>query len=202
MTQSPQNPPGHSWQQPGPENYGAEHHGGPYGFAGPAEDLASRWARFGGGILDGIIVLAIHAILLLPTVHWDRIGDEGTSRFDVVSGGAVFAGLGATVIAFFYYWIQHAMWGRTLGKRAVGTRVVRAEDGSAISWGQAAWRIGFAILFGYLVNIVTCGFGGWLALIDPAWILWDRRRQALHDKVARTVVVKVDPAERDPYAER
>ena len=29
--------------------------------------------------------------------------------------------------------------------------------------------------------------------LDPAWLLWDPKRQALHDKVADTVVVLRNP---------
>ena len=32
-----------------------------------------------------------------------------------------------------------------------------------------------------------------LNILDPAWLLWDARRQALHDKVADTVVVRRAP---------
>ena len=32
-----------------------------------------------------------------------------------------------------------------------------------------------------------------LNILDPAWLLWDAKRQALHDKVAETVVVLKRP---------
>jgi uncharacterized RDD family membrane protein YckC len=32
--------------------------------------------------------------------------------------------------------------------------------------------------------------GGWYALLDELWLLWDPRRQCLHDKWAGTVVVR------------
>jgi uncharacterized RDD family membrane protein YckC len=32
-----------------------------------------------------------------------------------------------------------------------------------------------------------------LRFLDPAWLLWDPKRQALHDKVADTVVVLRNP---------
>ena len=32
------------------------------------------------------------------------------------------------------------------------------------------------------------------ALLNELWLLWDPQRQCLHDKVARTVVIKVDAA--------
>ena len=48
--------------------------------------------------------------------------------------------------------------------------------------------------FEYLLTAITCGIGG---LIDVAWILWDPRKQALHDKVAKTLVVTAVPP--NPY---
>jgi uncharacterized RDD family membrane protein YckC len=31
----------------------------------------------------------------------------------------------------------------------------------------------------------------WLPLLDGLWPLWDKRNQALHDKVANTVVIRM-----------
>ena len=70
---------------------------------------------------------------------------------------------------------------------------MRADDGGPIDYGTATWRS----LFTALITLVTCGIG---ALVDVMWILWDPRRQALHDKVARTVVMTT--AGPDPYAGR
>jgi uncharacterized RDD family membrane protein YckC len=97
------------------------------------------------------------------------------------------------VVSLIYFILQHGRWGQTIGKRALSIRVVRADDGGPITYGTAAWRA----LFTDLIALVTCGVG---ALVDVLWILWDQRRQALHDKVARTVVMKV--AGPDPYAGR
>ena len=36
-------------------------------------------------------------------------------------------------------------------------------------------------------------FASVLSFLDPAWLLWDPKRQALHDKVADTVVVLRNP---------
>ena len=41
-----------------------------------------------------------------------------------------------------------------------------------------------------LALIAKHGLAGFfLSVLDPAWLLWDPKRQALHDKVAETVVV-------------
>ena len=36
--------------------------------------------------------------------------------------------------------------------------------------------------------------GSIYGLLDTLWLLWDRRRQCLHDKAAHTVVVKTSTA--------
>lgn len=185
----------------GGPRYGGSAHGPVFSDADLIGRLASRWARFGGGLIDVAILFVVQAIIVGPTIRWDRIGQPGYDMAYLANRpGTRLAELAGVVIGFLYYWLQHARWGRTLGKRVAGTRLVRMTDGGAVTWGQAAWRIGFSILFAFAINVLTCGFGGFLALIDPAWLLWDPRRQALHDKVARTLVIKVDPAAPDPYA--
>jgi uncharacterized RDD family membrane protein YckC len=185
-------------QQPPPEPYGRgpwpqqpsydEPPGRPYAWEGPRPRLAysGRWQRLIAAIIDGLIVYVIIWLVTTPILGYQTMYEGSIARQTA-------ANLIAIVIAFLYYALQHGRWGRTLGKRAMNLQVVRAEDGGAISYGQATWRL----LFAYLISVITCGIGG---LVDVAWILWDQRRQALHDKVARTVVMTT--AGPDPYAGR
>jgi uncharacterized RDD family membrane protein YckC len=164
-------------------------YGQPYSprLAGYETGLAygGRWRRLIAAVIDGLIVYAGTWLLTAPVLGF-RTMYEGTLARQTA------ANLIAGVVAFLYYVLQHGRWGQTPGKRVMSLRVVRADDGGPISYGQAAWRL----LFAYLVSLATCGIGG---LVDVAWILWDARRQALHDKVARTVVVKAEPGMPDPY---
>ncbi|MFQ5746308.1 MAG: RDD family protein [Gemmatimonadota bacterium] len=77
-----------------------------------------------------------------------------------------------------YFTFFTGLWrGRTPGKRLLGIRVLRL-DGKPISWWIAFERFG-----GYAASVFT-GLTGFLQ------VLWDRNRQALHDKVAETVVIR------------
>ncbi len=67
--------------------------------------------------------------------------------------------------------------GQTPGKRAMGIRVIRL-DGKPIGWWYAFERFG-----SYFASFTT-------GLVGFAQILWDRNRQALHDKVVETVVIR------------
>ncbi|MDN3358789.1 RDD family protein [Actinomadura sp. DC4] len=162
----------------------------PYGNAPPTgitADLAGRWARLFAAIIDGIITNIISIAIAAPLVGGGAMFSAGTKDL-----GHRLAADGITaIIAIVYYTFQHGKWGQTIGKRALGIRVVRSQDEGPISYGTAAWRV----VFEYLLAIITFGIGG---LLDIAWILWDPRKQALHDKVAKTYVVKADGP--DPYA--
>jgi hypothetical protein len=78
-----------------------------------------------------------------------------------------------------YFTAFLALWkGQTPGKRAVGIRVMRLDGGKIGLWG-AFERFG-----GYAASIFT-------GLLGFVQIFWDRNRQALHDKIVETVVVRV-----------
>lgn len=80
--------------------------------------------------------------------------------------------------AGLYFTAFLALWkGRTPGKRLLGMRVIRL-DGRPLGWWASFERFG-----GYGASIVT-------GLLGFAEILWDRNRQGMHDKIARTVVVR------------
>lgn len=81
---------------------------------------------------------------------------------------------------FFLRW-----WGTTPGKRFLKLTVRRWEAAGGLDWPTVLKRAGtqygvFALLSVAYVNV-----------LDGLWPLWDERRQALHDKVAGTVVVDV-----------
>jgi uncharacterized RDD family membrane protein YckC len=81
-----------------------------------------------------------------------------------------------------------AAFGATPGKFAVGLRVRRWDRAGrpSIVQAMARWmtREGFSAIPFLL-------FGSLYWLIDTVWLLFDPRRQCLHDKMAQTVVVRV-----------
>ncbi|XRQ11742.1 RDD family protein [Actinomadura welshii] len=201
-----QPPHGH----PAPPHPGPPHAGPPH--AGGQDMLAGRWARLGAALLDTLILGFVAAPAALFSIRWDKMeesiesGEPVTNPLDLYNIPRLVIGYTIVfLVGFAYYTVLHARWGQTLGKKAAGIRVVRAADHSAVSWGQAIGRQAFV----YLISITTALLNffvpggailGLLGMLDPAWILWDDRRQAVHDKVAGTVVVKTPPWVPDPYA--
>ncbi|HEV8278508.1 MAG TPA: RDD family protein [Streptosporangiaceae bacterium] len=199
--------PGTSRGAPG---YGTRGYGtARYGTGGQtAKDpaLAEWWQRLLARLVDDVILVVLTSPLwvsvLLPAFRRvERLASQYPDLSEPAASQAfnngvshlmagmidTFLLLGAAVgvVSFAYDWLQHGLWGQTIGKRVMGTKVVTADTRSPIS-GQAA--CGRAAVYA-LVPVVP-SVGGLFALVNESWLLWDPRRQCLHDKAARTVVVK------------
>jgi uncharacterized RDD family membrane protein YckC len=102
--------------------------------------------------------------------------------------------LATTAVWFAYEVPASANSGQTLGKRLIGIKVVRLESAQPLGFGRAfrRWgRLGLPTLLWY-----CCGIGLALQLVDCLFVAIDRPlHQALHDKAAATVVVRVPKPE-------
>jgi uncharacterized RDD family membrane protein YckC len=86
--------------------------------------------------------------------------------------------MGLSAILFFlYFTLLTAEGGQTLGKRVMGIRVVRT-DGANLSYTRA-----FIRSFGYIIS-------SFFFCLGFLWAIWDRKKQAWHDKIAGTMVVR------------
>lgn len=117
----------------------------------------------------------------------DRI-DELEDRAEAAESTPGFVDRGLTLVTEdlgiglgwigIYFTVFIALWdGRTPGKRLLGMQVVNL-DGEPMGWWDAFSRFG-----GYAAGLAT-GMLGYLQLV------WDPNRQALHDRVAGTVVIR------------
>jgi hypothetical protein len=112
--------------------------------------------------------------------------DEAEAELDQALSRGVLGWLSGLLddLGFGFGWaaLYMTVWmsvtnGQTLGKRMLGIRVVRL-DGRRINWWVAFERAG-----GYAAGFAT-------GLLGFAQILWDANRQAIHDRIAGTVVVR------------
>ncbi len=83
------------------------------------------------------------------------------------------------LIGLAYWVVLEALKGATLGKMAMGLRVVKLVDGGAISWKESIIRNLLRIIDGFFFYLVG-------AII--VWITKDKQR--LGDLAAGTIVVK------------
>lgn len=92
----------------------------------------------------------------------------------------------ALVVTALYEIIFVAMRGATPGMSLLGIQVRPVGDVTHPGWGSSMlrWLVAFAPV--YALGII----GSLFWLIDILFPLWDNRNQAIHDKAAKTVVVR------------
>ena len=138
--------------------------------------LAQMWKRVLAQILDQVIVIVpVVAVSLLLGV---RNADDLANHTFAINVAVVLS-------AFTYEFVMIAVWGRTVGKFALGTRVVRIDTGGPLLWWSSAIRALVPLAAG-----VIPGAGMFLSLVIYAGAFRDRRRQGWHDKAAGTIVVR------------
>ena len=170
------------------------------------QPLAGYWQRVGAYIIDGIIQFVILLILggwlaykgIEPI--WDEItravdsGDtsalETFSANNVNYGYLLAFGLVAAAIQFAYAVFFLSRSGATPGKSAMGISVRLRERPGPLSVAVAAQRTSVQAGLSLLGNIPLLGnLFSLAALLDLLWPAWDDKKQALHDKFAKTNVV-------------
>jgi uncharacterized RDD family membrane protein YckC len=141
-------------------------------------ELAGRWARLAGAIIDGLISIAsvvpAYVFLFVATANNRR----GASAMTLAFLPLLLGGLLAVSIV---QWVLITKSGQSLGKKALGTRIVRIEDG------QLPGFVKGVILRGWLPFLLRqiCGL---FSLVDACWIFGEERR-CVHDLIANTRVV-------------
>jgi uncharacterized RDD family membrane protein YckC len=128
-------------------------------------EYAGRLHRFLAALVDGIILGV--TIFVLGALGVFDLGDP--SATDQIL---------EAVISFGYYLLFTAAFGATLGKMALGMRVVD-ESGQKAGF--------FKVLIRETIGKFVSGLVLFLGFI---WILFDGNRQGWHDKIGGTFVVK------------
>ena len=144
--------------------------------------LAEPLARLGARVIDIIIWIIVSSILAV--VVGGGTSAVGSTDFGVRSW---IAGAITTMLLIAYETYMVANKGATVGKIALGLKVVN-EDGSAADLQTGFKRIAIVLLnfipiLGPLVLILA-------SLASVVMIFTDARHQTVWDKVGKTIVVK------------
>ena len=139
-----------------------------------AVEPAGLAARRAAGMADAVLLAGICGAVVYITLRVCGL------RFDQIAALPV-APLSGFLLLLVggYFVLLTAAGGQTIGKMAVGIRVVPMHEGERVSLGASSMRAA-----GYLVSLLPAGLG-----LLPAIIHADRR--ALHDRLADTRVVAV-----------
>jgi uncharacterized RDD family membrane protein YckC len=168
--------------------------------------LAEWWRRLLARVLDSVIASVLGLVIAIPWLgdalrvldkYLTAAGPGGPGGTpDLSAFGAEFttALLPVTLVSLvvsFLYEVGFLTWkSATPGKMVMGTIVRRVGDGEPISVVTALRRQLVGLVASAMALIPMLGVAATiLNVLDPAWLLWDPKRQTLHDKVADTVVV-------------
>lgn len=159
--------------------------------AGHQIPYASWGLRLGAYLLDALIAVAVMLpFVVASVVIAGTTGEAGELNPDTgfYEGGTVspwspiLLVLGYVLYFAFLVWnfgMRQGRTGQSLDKSIVNIRVVRMDGDRPLGF----WlSIGRTLLFSI---ITACTL-----YINALWPLWDAKRQALHDKVVNTVVIR------------
>jgi uncharacterized RDD family membrane protein YckC len=135
-------------------------------------EVASAGRRFSGSFVDGLLFLPVYGFMAVKYAATTGLFDNFVPRILVPA---------LAYVAYEGLMLQYFR-GQTLGKKAVGTKVVNA-DGSDLSAGQAWARA----LSRQAMSITYV-----LGLVD-ALMVFTTNRRTLHDRIGKTVVVNSKP---------
>jgi uncharacterized RDD family membrane protein YckC len=202
-------PPGYGQPQYGQQQYGQPVYGQPpygqpgygqpygamppppngaygYGYAGapvPGGQLAGMGARFGGLVLDSILLAVVNGVVTAVTGGFSSHDTTSCDNFDVCTTTTHvnfdWAGISISlVLSLLYFGYFVGVRTQTLGHMAAGIRVVDVNTGKPIGFGRSVGR--------WLVLSITgaiCTLGYWSPFFDST------RRQGWHDKATSAVVI-------------
>jgi uncharacterized RDD family membrane protein YckC len=172
--------------------------------------LAGWWLRVLAYVLDAIVVGIIAGIVASPWItdayhiyrDWfdELLKSGGTGSTTTVDTAQLQRDLarplafivGIQLLVGFCYHVGFLMWKQaTPGKLMLGMRVRLRERPGPMPLGTVLlrWLSQFGVGVLGLVPVVG-SLAGVYTLLDYLWPLWDDKKQAIHDKVAKTNVVR------------
>ncbi|HUD68722.1 MAG TPA: RDD family protein [Acidimicrobiales bacterium] len=164
-----------------------------------AADYATWIRRVGAYLLDAVVFTAVATIIAAATGHHDLLN---TFKYHLVNGKEqlepygselnFFIGTGL-VLQVLYTAFLASRWQATLGMRALGIYIAREADHGKVGLVRAEARTFVVLIAAEVLRLVVRLIASLVIFLDMLWPLWDARNQTLHDKVARTVVLRRVP---------
>jgi uncharacterized RDD family membrane protein YckC len=163
-----------------------------------AQPYASWGRRAVAYLVDGLVVAAVALAITGLTGHaepWSVFHFhtvDGRTRLIPYGHKLVFWSVSLPVLGFLYSVAFLASgWRATPGMRWLRIELARAADYGRVGLAQVCGRSAILVAESLLSSVVKVL--GLVVLLDFLWPAWDARRQTLHDKLARTVVLRRPP---------
>jgi uncharacterized RDD family membrane protein YckC len=149
-----------------------------------ATQYAAWSERFKAWLLDIVIVVGVFLGVGAALAFISQAIAPAGPGVDVGSGVGALLAVPFVLLTPTYFAVCHGRTrGQTPGKQAVRIAVRHASTFDRITYPRAFGRAYLTAVFWLLWTIP--------GILDGLWPLWDSKRQALHDKAAHTVVIRV-----------
>lgn len=125
-------------------------------------------------MLDSVVASFGFTLLVAGLVFVIRLF---APEYEIPEGSGVLYGIALAMWSFLYLWVSYTVFGKTIGKMIFGVRVV-SSDGHAVLRARQT-----------LVRVLTYPLSFTLFGIGLLGVVFNRERQAWHDRFARTAVV-------------
>jgi uncharacterized RDD family membrane protein YckC len=143
------------------------------------QELASRWHRLGGALLDVLIMMIITVPVMMATGIFSQISQ---GRQMSIAQGVFFLIFGFVVFLILHGYLL-SKHGQTIGKRVMGTRIVDL-NGEIVPLAKVFLLRYFVI--GVIAQIPI--IGNLLGLVNALFI-FGKNKRCIHDLIAGTKVV-------------
>ena len=140
--------------------------------------LAGIDARFLASLIDGILLVTVQFVLGLAFTFGPMAFLKGQNLGFLLILPLIQILLQIMIYIYYYGVYQHNT-GQTFGKKVMGIKVVDVVTGQTPSVGK------------FLLRDIVGKIISSLVVIGYLWALWDEKKQAIHDKIAGTVVIRV-----------
>jgi uncharacterized RDD family membrane protein YckC len=155
--------------------------------AGGRPVLSGWWRRVGAQLIDGTIIF-VGALIILGILGALGLSVDSNGGAVALIVAALIAVFAITVVAFLYAPILMSRTnGQTLGRMALGIRVIRADGGPMTFWFAMLREV---VVKALLVGVISSATFGLASVLDALWPLWDEENRALHDLVVNTRVIR------------
>ncbi|GAC1584702.1 MAG: hypothetical protein NVS3B24_23830 [Candidatus Dormibacteria bacterium] len=140
-------------------------------------------------LIDALVLLIPALVIYAVLGRTQDITSAGTT-VSVKTFGPV-ASIVLAIVVGAYFTLMVAKRGATVGMSALGMRAAREEDGGPLPLDRSAFRatVFWVPTFFNFIPALSLPLG-LVAFIAILWPLWDRRKQGLHDKLGKALIVR------------
>lgn len=157
-------------------------------------NFASYGSRMLAVLIDTVILIAVN--MILATIFGFGLNSftlEGLREFSAGTNDVIYSIVALVIYLLFYVFMEASSKSGTLGK--IACRIIVVDlNGDRIGYIDSVKRTGFKCIYSFVnlfakgIQIVTMPVL-LFSIVDYLYPLWDKKKQCLHDKFAKTYVI-------------